>query len=50
MLFVEKEGLEGVKYNIDFGVRGESTLGREHFHDAKTGLFIEVSQHFGPSL
>ena len=27
MLFVEKEGLEGVKYNIDFGVRGESTLG-----------------------
>ena len=27
MLFVEKEGLEGVKYNIDFGVRAESTLG-----------------------
>ena len=49
MLFVEKEGLEGVKYNIDFGVRGESTLG-SYFHDAKRGLFIEVSQHFGPSL
>ena len=40
MLFVEKEELEGVKYNIDFGVRGESTLGREQlFPRCKKGPF-----------
>ena len=47
MLFVVKERIEGLKYNIDFGGRGGDTQGgggieRDHFTD--------VSQHFCPSL
>ena len=36
--------LEGLKYNIDFGERGGGTQRQG------IGYFIEVSQHFCPSL
>ena len=51
-LFVVKERIEGLKYNIDFGGRGWGYTGGgdRYVHYAKRDHFIEVSQHFCPSL
>ena len=46
MLFVVKERIESLKYNIDLG-GGDRYV---HYGNAKRGHFIEVSQHFCPSL
>ena len=53
MLFVVKERIEGLKYNIDLGEGWGYTGGGDryvHYGNAKRGHFIEVSQHFCPSL
>jgi len=52
MLFIVKERLEGLKYNIGFRGRGwENTGGGDRYvHCSKRGYFKEESQHFCPSL
>ena len=52
MLFVVKERLVGLKHNTGFGGRGwgYTRVGDCYVHCPKRGHFIEVSQHFCPSL
>ena len=52
MLFVVKERLVGLKHNTVFGGRGwgYTRVGDWYVHCPKRGHFIEVSQHFCPSL
>ena len=51
-LFVVKERLVGLKHNTGFGGRGwgYTRVGDCYVHCPKRGHFIEVSQHFCPSL
>ena len=47
-----KKRLEGPKFNIEFGGKGLGWTGEgdKYIHYAKRGHFMEVCQHFCPSL